>query len=138
MQVRLFLYEYDFWVGRPNYISDPVSYYRDIILTSHQLVDSVLTTAKQAESQLRSDKQYSFETKGTQLMRIESPEYVQRFSDALNGMVERQMRKAVHTVASAWYTAWIDAGQPALEMGTIEIPQDTSNARVINGIRGHD
>ena len=27
-------------------------------------------------------------------------------------MVEDRLRAAIHTVASLWYTAWIDAGQP--------------------------
>jgi hypothetical protein len=29
-------------------------------------------------------------------------------------MIERRMRAAIHAVASAWYTAWVDAGQPDL------------------------
>jgi len=29
-------------------------------------------------------------------------------------MVERQMRRAVKTLGSLWYTAWVNAGQPDL------------------------
>jgi hypothetical protein len=32
----------------------------------------------------------------------------------MNDMVERRMRAAIHAVSSAWYTAWVDAGQPDL------------------------
>jgi hypothetical protein len=32
----------------------------------------------------------------------------------LNGMVERRMRQSVYAVASCWYTAWVNAGQPDL------------------------
>jgi hypothetical protein len=32
----------------------------------------------------------------------------------MNGMVERRMRKAIFTVGSIWYSAWVDAGQPNL------------------------
>ena len=32
----------------------------------------------------------------------------------MDGMVERRMRAAIHDVSSAWYTAWVDAGQPDL------------------------
>jgi protein tyrosine phosphatase len=32
----------------------------------------------------------------------------------LKGMVERRMRASTHAVASFWYTAWVDAGQPNL------------------------
>jgi hypothetical protein len=29
-------------------------------------------------------------------------------------MVERRMRQSVYAVASCWYTAWVNAGQPDL------------------------
>jgi len=29
-------------------------------------------------------------------------------------MVERRMRQSVYAVASLWYTAWVNAGQPDL------------------------
>lgn len=32
----------------------------------------------------------------------------------LNGMVERRMRQSVFSIASFWYTAWVNAGQPDL------------------------
>jgi hypothetical protein len=36
------------------------------------------------------------------------------YQEAMNGMVERRMRAAIHAVSSAWYTAWVDAGEPDL------------------------
>ncbi|MEJ7683717.1 MAG: hypothetical protein WKG06_38825 [Segetibacter sp.] len=33
----------------------------------------------------------------------------------LDGMVERRMRLAIVSVASFWYTAWVNAGQPDLK-----------------------
>ncbi|MCB0741309.1 MAG: S1/P1 Nuclease, partial [Chitinophagaceae bacterium] len=32
----------------------------------------------------------------------------------MKGMVERRMRQSIFAVASFWYTAWVDAGQPDL------------------------
>jgi hypothetical protein len=32
----------------------------------------------------------------------------------MNGMVEKQMRKAITVTASFWYTAWVNAGKPDL------------------------
>lgn len=49
----------------------------------------------------------------------------------LKGMIERRMRAAMYAVASFWYTAWVDAGQPSLTQ--------LSNSKVfqkdLNGIR---
>lgn len=30
-------------------------------------------------------------------------------------MVERRMKQAIFTIASFWYTAWVNAGQPDLK-----------------------
>ena len=30
-------------------------------------------------------------------------------------MVERRMRQSIFTIASFWYTAWVNAGQPDLK-----------------------
>ncbi len=32
----------------------------------------------------------------------------------LNNMVERRLRQSIYAVASYWYTAWVNAGQPDL------------------------
>jgi hypothetical protein len=32
----------------------------------------------------------------------------------MKGMVERRMRQSIYAVASFWYTAWVNAGQPNL------------------------
>ena len=36
------------------------------------------------------------------------------YNKKLDGMVERRMRLAIISVASFWYTAWVNAGQPDL------------------------
>jgi hypothetical protein len=33
----------------------------------------------------------------------------------LNGMVERRLAQSIFAVASFWYTAWVNAGQPDLK-----------------------
>ena len=38
----------------------------------------------------------------------------------MNGMVEKRMQDAILAIGSAWYTAWVDAGQPVLSNLGIE------------------
>lgn len=45
------------------------------------------------------------------------PGFAAAYQKALDGMVEKRMRAAIHAVASAWFTAWVDAGQPDLDAG---------------------
>jgi hypothetical protein len=48
-------------------------------------------------------------------MKQYSESYTKAYSMKMNGMVEKQMRAAILSVGSFWYSAWVDAGQPALE-----------------------
>jgi hypothetical protein len=38
-------------------------------------------------------------------------------------MMERRMRAAIHATSRAWYTAWVDAGQP--DMTKMDVPFST-------------
>ncbi|MDQ7949291.1 MAG: S1/P1 Nuclease, partial [Pedobacter sp.] len=49
--------------------------------------------------------------------------YSRAYQEAMNGMVEKQMRHAILTIGSFWYSAWIDAGQPVLK-NLIQMPLD--------------
>jgi hypothetical protein len=43
-----------------------------------------------------------------------SSEYSTAYNAMLNDMVERRLRQSIYAVASFWYTAWVNAGQPDL------------------------
>ncbi|HKP31078.1 MAG TPA: hypothetical protein VJT83_00035, partial [Chitinophagaceae bacterium] len=42
--------------------------------------------------------------------------YTIAYDKMLNNMVERRMRQSIYAVASFWYTAWVNAGQPDLKI----------------------
>ena len=63
----------------------------------------------------------------------------------MNGMVEERMRESILAIGSAWYTAWVDAGQPNLtnlgiEKEALKTGEDTNleNAYKSNKIKGRD
>lgn len=107
--------QYDFFVGKAIYIDDPGEYFWDIVLSSHKLVDEVLGIEKRLSVEYPSDRQFCFDERLEVTVRTQCAEYAQAYSEAMNGMVEKQMRKAVHAIGSAWYTAWVDAGQPEMD-----------------------
>jgi hypothetical protein len=43
-------------------------------------------------------------------------DFAAAYQESLNGMIERRLRAAIHAVSSAWYTAWVDAGEPDLSV----------------------
>ncbi|NND05375.1 MAG: hypothetical protein HKN87_03255 [Saprospiraceae bacterium] len=105
--------EYDFLTGKAAYIDDPVTYYWDIILRSHALVDSVLSVEKKLSQTYPSDQQYCFDQRLNATVRLQCRAYAKAYESALKGMVEERMRASIQAIGSAWYTAWIDAGQPS-------------------------
>lgn len=106
--------QFDFFVGKAEYIKNPGAFIWDRVLESGNESDSVLSIEKTLSLQFPSDKQYSFEKRNNIVIRQYSSAYTVAFNNKLNGMVERRMRQAIFAVASFWYTAWINAGQPDL------------------------
>jgi hypothetical protein len=110
---ELFSGNYDFFVGRPSYLVNPQLAAWEAVEQSHLAVDSVLTFEKKLASKFL-ERKYSFEVKGKQTLKVYSKEYAAEFHTLLSSMVERRMRCAVSCIASFWFTAWVDAGQPDL------------------------
>jgi hypothetical protein len=105
---------YDYFVGQAQYIKDPNAFFWKIIEESHQLVDSVLIIEKRLSKIFPQDQQYCFEDRMGVTIRTQCRAYAEAFQQAMQGMVERRMRETILNVASVWYSAWIDAGQPDL------------------------
>ncbi len=117
--------QYDFWVGKAEYITNQRDFFWNIILESHSLVDSVLNIEKELSRQYPPDQQYCTEWRGTSSATVPCEAYSRAYHDRLGGMVERRMRAAILAVSSAWYTAWVDAGQPDLHpMAGIPLPPE--------------
>lgn len=105
--------QFDFFVGKAEYIKNPGVFIWDRVLESGIESDSVLSFEKALSVQF-GDKKYSFEKRNNVVIRQYSSAYTIAFNNKLNGMVERRMRQAIFAVASFWYTAWVNAGQPDL------------------------
>ena len=124
--------EYDFLVGKPTYISDAVTYYWDIVLTSHTFVDSVLSIEKELSSRFPQDRQFCFDERLEQTVRIQCREYARAYQNRMSGMVESRMQAAIRSIASAWYTAWIDAGQPRLQLTNSPVVDSVDTGSQVN------
>jgi hypothetical protein len=111
---ELFSDSYDFFVGQARYIEQPQLKAWQLVTTAHLGLDSVLYFEKLLTKEFDEEKKYSFEVRNNLTTRVYSRDFSKAYSNKLNGQVERQMRLAIHTIASYWYTAWVDAGQPNL------------------------
>lgn len=107
--------EFDFFIGQADYIKNPGDFIWKRVLESAKASDSVLLFEKQLTLQFGEDKKYSFEERNGKTVRQYSSAFTIAFNKKLDGMVERRMRQSIYAVASFWYTAWVNAGQPDLK-----------------------
>lgn len=107
--------EFDFFIGKAVYIVNPLDFTWARVLESGKAADSVLQFEKELTRQFPPDQKYAFENRNGIVMRQYSAAYTIAFNKKLKGMIERRMRQSVFAIASFWYTAWINAGQPDLK-----------------------
>lgn len=106
--------EWSFFIGKAEYIGNTQDFIWKRVLESAAAADTVLNVEKQLSLQFAGDKRYAFEERNGVLLRQYSSAYSVAYDRLLNGMIERRMRSSIFAVASFWYTAWVDAGQPDL------------------------
>lgn len=106
--------EWSFFIGKAEYIKNPSDFIWKRVLESAAASDTVLKVERQLSLQFPGDQKFSFEDRNGKIMRQYSSAFSKAYDEELKGMVERRMRQSIYAVASFWYTAWIDAGQPDL------------------------
>ncbi len=106
--------QYDYFVGKPEYIGRTTDYFWDIVLASHSMVDSVLDIERALRLSIPKDRQICPDMRNGVVVLAPCRDFAATYQTAMQGMVERRMCAAIHAVANVWYTAWVDAGQPDL------------------------
>jgi hypothetical protein len=138
--------EWDFFIGKADYIKNPGDFIWQRVLESAKASDSVLLFEKELSKTFPADQKFSFEDRNGVTIRQYSTAFSTAFDKKLNGMVERRMRQSIYAIASFWYTAWVNAGQPDLkslsnkELSPEDLKEfeDLNNAWKKGAIRGRD
>ena len=112
-------------MGKPEYIERTDDWFWQTVFDSNKLVDTVLTFEKRLRRSFPQDRQMCPDMRAGVMSVMPCRDFAAAYQDAMNGMVERRMRAAIHDVSSAWYTAWVDAGEPDLsKMGAPVISEE--------------
>jgi hypothetical protein len=106
--------EWDFFIGKAAYIKSPGEFIWKRVLESAAASDTVLKLERQLSNQFPSDQKFSFENRNGIIIRQYSSAFSKAYNQLSNSMIERRMRQSIFAVASFWYTAWVNAGQPDL------------------------
>jgi hypothetical protein len=107
-------HNWDFFIGKAEYIKNPADFIWKRILESAAAADTVLKYEQQLSNQFPADQKFSFENRNGIIIRQYSTAFSKAYDQLLKGMIERRMRQSIFAVASFWYTAWVNAGQPDL------------------------
>jgi hypothetical protein len=107
--------EWDFFIGKAAYIKSPGDFIWNRVLESAAAADTVLRHEKELSADFSADQKFAFEDRNGKIIRQYSSRFAKAYDKKLNGMIERRMRQSIYAIASFWYTAWIDAGQPDLK-----------------------
>jgi hypothetical protein len=108
--------QYDMFIDKARYLPQPLFYSWDRVYESAAAADTVLTVEKKLSEVQEGKNIFSYEKRNGRFEKVYSAAYALKYHQALEGMVERRMREATHTIACFWYTAWVDAGQPNLSL----------------------
>jgi len=106
--------EWDFFIGKAAYVKLPGMFIWQRVLESAVAADTVLEIEKSLTLHFPPDKKYAFENRNGKITRQYSTAFARAYDLQLKGMIERSMRQSIEAVASFWYTAWVDGGQPDL------------------------
>jgi Zinc dependent phospholipase C len=106
---------YSYWTGPAQYIDSCSHFFRNVAINSHSKVDSVLLQERRLRAKFPSDALYCYVPRGKLLVKTFAEGYVNAYNASLNNMVERQLKASIKSVASIWFTCWVDGGQPDLK-----------------------
>jgi hypothetical protein len=106
--------QWDFFIGQAEYLKSPSTFIWTRTLESALASDTVLKFEAELSKKFPGDRKYAYENRNGNLVRQYSTDYSLAYDQMMKGMVERRMRQSIFAVASFWYTAWVNAGQPNL------------------------
>lgn len=137
---ELFSAEYDYFTRPAQYIDNPLQTAWKIIRNTYSCKDSVLQIEARLNAAYPSDQKYTFSKRNGKVTKQYSEDYSRAYHDAMKGMVERQMRASVAAVGSYWFSAWVDAGQPAMRnmrQPAVSVKEDQSEREDNHYKQGH-
>lgn len=132
---ELFSDDYDYLVGKAEYIEDPQEKAWEAVTAAHMALDSVLSFEKKLTKKYPKSKKYSFEERGAITTKVYSRKFSNLFHNMLNGQVERRMLASIKMVGNFWYTCWVDAGQPDMNKLLLQELTESQKKRLEEDIK---
>ncbi|MDX9930961.1 MAG: zinc dependent phospholipase C family protein [Bacteroidales bacterium] len=112
---ELLAINYDFFIGRAGYISKPLDKAWELVEYSHNEMDSVINIFDSLFLNYDQSSIFVMEERGSVVSKQYSMVFCKLMEKEMEQMVYRKLVMSIYYVASFWYTAWVNAGQPDLD-----------------------
>lgn len=112
---EIFFKQYDFFVGMAYYLDEPLTAAWKAVEESFACLPKVFNFEREVQNSIPEADKYSYIVKNNQQVRVYSIAISEAYHQKLEGMIEARLQAAILSVASFWFTAWVDAGQPNLK-----------------------
>lgn len=132
--------EFDFIVGRASFITDIRTFIWNVVKDSHACVLKVLEEEKRLAAESAQSSQYCFEERYGVIAKLACPDFARAYHERLDGQVEERMRACILNLGSMWMSAWIEAGQPDLDVLQTEsknVTESDADTTIIPYLRNH-
>jgi len=103
---------FDFLSGTAYYMDNVQNEIWQVVASSHSAVSFVLSSEKKLRNNYDADKIYRPSTVGRKVSPQFTSAYVDAYAKSNEKLVEKRMKESAYFIASLWYTAWVNAGQP--------------------------
>ena len=113
---ELYSKNYDFFIGKAEYVDNTQIAIWNAVTEAHLALDSVFGFEKKLTQKMPDDTKYSSELRGNANTKVYSRDFSKAYHNMLGGQVERRMRNSIKMVGDFWFTAWVNAGQPDLDI----------------------
>ncbi len=100
---------------RARYLLDPAAAIWDAVRHSHSLLKDVFEQEKEASKQFTDSTKYHMIMYYGRQTRAYTPAFAEAYNARLGNTVNGQLLRSADLIADFWFTAWVDAGKPALE-----------------------
>lgn len=101
---------------KAKYLKNPEAAIWSAIRRSFAMVDEVLAKESEVSKQFTDSTKYRVQIRNGRESRSYTSEFATAYSKALGSSINDQLIRTADMIADFWYTAWVDAGKPDLNV----------------------
>jgi hypothetical protein len=99
---------------KARYLADPAAAIWDAVRHSHAMLGDVFEQERETSRQFADSTKYHMIMYYGRETRAYTPAFAEAYNSKLGNTVNDQLQRSADLIADFWYTAWMDAGKPAL------------------------